>query len=77
MPNPVPPGKRWVIVSQHHTVGIDAAGNAGPGWNVAFTSAAGDTGEQFFADAQYSAANVKARLDAVVTEMEAVRGLNG
>lgn len=77
MPNAVPPGKRWVVTGQTHRVGIDPAGNAGPGWNITFMSAAGDTGETFIPDARYNAESVRVAIDAIVTEMEHVGGLTG
>lgn len=77
MPSMVPTGKRWAIGPQTHTTGIDTAGNAGPGWNVVFYTAKGDQGTVFIADREYNADTVRARVDAMVTELDATRELTG
>lgn len=69
---PKPPA--FTIVGQRQDFGANQAGQYVEGMSVSFRTAAGDTGAVFVPSAEYQADKVRARIAAVVAEMEAVRG---
>lgn len=77
MPPQVPAGKQWAVTSQTHTVGMDATGAAGPGWQVQFQLANGDTGKTFIPESQYTEDTVRAKVAALADTMLKVSGLSG
>jgi len=71
------PQGTWSVVSQSPRNRADATGNVVAGYDIAFVSAGGHPGTVFVPSSQYTATNVKAIIDPVAAELDAVGRLTG
>lgn len=67
----------WVVTSQMETVDAAPDGRYLSGTKVSFRTRSGALGSVFVTQADYTPANVKARITALAADLEAVHNMTG